>query len=184
MIEGVQDVSSVWRPYSGGTSVTSVSSITYTCLGNGFRANVGVREGGCRTFEDEDAIDAASSGMEGGSGQLLLSNGKCSCTESLSLEAVIEGSGRGGRGLDSLFGRNGSRGTSGSSLPLDVRFENNGVESDIGKEGEYEVGRVNIDECDIDGARLRADEEAGWYERRGCNDDEGAIVEGTIDGAL
>jgi len=108
-------------------------------------------EGGSRTFEDEEAIDAASSGTEVGGGRLLTSSGKClSCTELLSVEVVTGvsgGSGRGGCGLDCLYGRKGSSGSSGSSLLLDG---NNGVESDI--EVEYEDGRVIIDECDSDGA--------------------------------
>lgn len=58
-------MSSVWRPYSGGTSGTSVSSIAYTGypVDGGCRAYVGLRErleGGSRAVEEE-AIDAVSS---------------------------------------------------------------------------------------------------------------------------
>ena len=64
IIEGVQLVSSVWRPYSGGTSGTSFSSITY--IPRGCRAEVeayvGARARLDRAYEVEEARDAVSSG--------------------------------------------------------------------------------------------------------------------------
>lgn len=67
IIEGVQLVSSVWRPYSGGTSEASFSSITYTprgCRGcpAEVEAYVGARARLDRAYEVEEARDATSSG--------------------------------------------------------------------------------------------------------------------------
>ena len=65
IIEGVQLVSSVWRPYSGGTSgASSFSSITYTPRGCRVEveAYVGARARLDRAFEVEEARDAESSG--------------------------------------------------------------------------------------------------------------------------
>jgi len=174
-MEGVQDVSSVWRPYSGGTSATSVSSITYTeCLGcRAYERERATLEGGNRVFEEEETVDASS----GKGGRLFTSSGKFSCSEPASLELNIEGS---GRGLDCLFGRKGSRG---KLLVLDV-CSGKVVESDIGKE-ENEYVRLDCDEGGNNGAGWRADDLIGWYARTGDNDDDGeATVEGTIDGAL
>jgi len=67
IIEGVQLVSSVWRPYSGGTSgASSFSSITYTprgCRRAELEAYVGARARLDRAFEVEEARDAESSGF-------------------------------------------------------------------------------------------------------------------------
>lgn len=173
MMEGVQDVSSVWRPYSGGTSATSVSSITYTeCLGcRAYEERATL--GGNRGVEGEETVDASS----GKGGRLFTSNGKLSRSEPASLELNIEGSGS-GRGLLCLFRRKGSRGR---LLVLDVCAG----KSDIGKE-ENEYVRLDCD-CDNDGVGWRADDRIGWYARTGgADDDDGeeATVEGTIDGAL
>ena len=185
MIEGVQLVSAVWRPYSGGTSATSVSSITYTgCLmGDGCGEYVGLRvrlEGGCRTFEEE-ARDAASSKLLDGWSRLFTSSGNWFCVEPESLRGAIEGSGS-GCNLDCRFGRKGSRGTSVSSLV--VMGVNGAVESDIvGIEGEYEYGRVTWGASVTDDAVLIFD--ICWY-GAWCpaTDGKGEIVEGTSVGAL
>jgi hypothetical protein len=98
-----------------------------------------------------------------------------------SLEALIEGSGQDSCELGCLFGRKGSRGTTGKSLGGLVM--NDGANSEIGIE-EYEDGRVNSNEVDIDGSGLVVE----WYVPRGpaCRPtvDDGVIVEGTTDGAL
>lgn len=101
-----------------------------------------------------------------------------------SLEALIEGSGQDSRELGCLFGRKGSRGTTGEFLGvLDVLAMNDGAKSEIGKE-EYKDGRVNSNEVDIDGSGLIVE----WYVSRGpaCRPtvDDGVIVGGTTDGAL
>lgn len=78
IIEGVQLVSSVWRPYSGGTSVASVSSITYIFRGCRVEeeAYVGARARLLRAYAVEEATDAASSGTENGCNRTFTSNGK------------------------------------------------------------------------------------------------------------
>jgi hypothetical protein len=67
IIDGVQLVSSVWRPYSGGTSMTSFSSITYTPRGlfrvKEVEAYVGARARLDRACEVEEATDTASYGF-------------------------------------------------------------------------------------------------------------------------
>ena len=77
IIEGVQLVSSVWRPYSGGTSVTSVSSITYMFRGcrAEVEAYVGARARLLRAYEVEEATDLASSGLENGCSRTFTSSG-------------------------------------------------------------------------------------------------------------
>ena len=100
IIEGVQLVSSVWRPYSGGTSGTSFSSMTYTPRGCredvDVEAYVGARARLERGYEVEEVTDAVSSGTVNCRSRDLTSSGKwfCSVTEPEpeSLEAVTEGS--------------------------------------------------------------------------------------------
>lgn len=96
---------------------------------------------------------------------------------------MTEGSERDRCELGSLFKRKGSRGTPVKSLAVpDVWFEND-VESEIvGKEGVYENDRLNPNEVGIGGSGFRVDDRISSYVR--CGADEGAIVEGAIEGAL
>lgn len=97
---------------------------------------------------------------------------------------MIEGSGRGSCEPRCLFGRKGPAGTTGNSLAvLDVRVENDGVDSETGNEA-YEDGREKSSAVDINDSGVVF----GWDVRCGpaCGPAaaEGMIAEGTIDGVL
>lgn len=97
---------------------------------------------------------------------------------------MIEGSENGSCELRCLFGRKGPAGTTGNSLTvLDVRVENDGADSETGKEA-YEDGRVKSSAVDINDSGVVF----GWDVRCGpaCGPAaaEEIIAEGTIDGVL
>jgi len=70
---------------------------------------VGLRARAIRAFEEEEATDTASSCILDGCSRVFVSSGKwfCSVTEPESLEALIEGSGRGSCEVGCVFGRRG-----------------------------------------------------------------------------